>query len=273
MRLSGTKATAIHQYRGLGNQLWDLAGNRPSLDLRFAESKSLVDATTGTNLIDFTRAGSGRYVGSDGLIKTATTNLLLQSEDFNTTWVVEQGTVTTNQATAPNGTVTADDFEDTGSASGLYQLATITANTIYTASIYLKRGDTDWYRLYWVNTDFTSGIRVWVNLATGALGTVNTIGTASNQSGSIASVGDGWYRVSIAGIIDSSSTTGRFQINSASSDNTATRVINANAFLRGAQLEQSSTVGEYIKTTSTINSAPRFDHDPTSTVDVARALR
>jgi len=74
MRLSGTKATAIHQYRGLGNQLWDLAGNRPSLDLRFADDKSLVDATTGTNLIDFTRASSGTYVGSDGLIKTATTN-------------------------------------------------------------------------------------------------------------------------------------------------------------------------------------------------------
>jgi hypothetical protein len=32
----------------------------------------------------------------------------------------------------------------------------------------------------------------------------------------------------------------------------------------GAQLEQSSTVGEYVKTTSTINSAPRFDHDPTT---------
>ena len=46
MRLSGTKATAIHQYRGLGNQLWDLAGNRPSLDLRFADvrSESLPDS-------------------------------------------------------------------------------------------------------------------------------------------------------------------------------------------------------------------------------------
>jgi hypothetical protein len=32
----------------------------------------------------------------------------------------------------------------------------------------------------------------------------------------------------------------------------------------GAQLEQSSTVGEYIPTTSTINSAPRFDHNPTT---------
>jgi hypothetical protein len=35
-------------------------------------------------------------------------------------------------------------------------------------------------------------------------------------------------------------------------------------FVWGAQLEQSSSVGEYIPTTSTINSAPRFDHNPTT---------
>ncbi len=33
-------------------------------------------------------------------------------------------------------------------------------------------------------------------------------------------------------------------------------------YVWGAQLEQATTVGEYVKTTSTINSAPRFDHDP-----------
>jgi len=33
-------------------------------------------------------------------------------------------------------------------------------------------------------------------------------------------------------------------------------------YLWGAQVEESSTVGEYVKTTSTKNGAPRFDHDP-----------
>ena len=56
------------------NELWRRAKAVPSLDLRFAESKSLVDATTGQSLVTFTRASSGTYVGSDGLIKTATTN-------------------------------------------------------------------------------------------------------------------------------------------------------------------------------------------------------
>jgi hypothetical protein len=38
---------------------------------------------------------------------------------------------------------------------------------------------------------------------------------------------------------------------------------NVDVLIWGAQLEQ-STVGEYIPTTSTINSAPRFDHNPTT---------
>ena len=56
------------------NELWRKARTVPSLDLRFAENKSLVDATTGAQPVTFTRASSGTFVGSDGLIKTATTN-------------------------------------------------------------------------------------------------------------------------------------------------------------------------------------------------------
>ena len=56
------------------NPLWTRARAVPSLDLRFADNKSLVDATTGASLVTFTRASTGTYVGADGLIKTATTN-------------------------------------------------------------------------------------------------------------------------------------------------------------------------------------------------------
>jgi hypothetical protein len=35
-------------------------------------------------------------------------------------------------------------------------------------------------------------------------------------------------------------------------------------YVWGAQLEQASTVGDYVPTTSAINSAPRFDHNPTT---------
>ena len=54
--------------------LWTRARAVPSLDLRFADNKSLVDAVTGQNLVTFTRASSGTFVGSDKVIKTAATN-------------------------------------------------------------------------------------------------------------------------------------------------------------------------------------------------------
>ena len=56
------------------NELWRKARTVPSLDLRFADDKSLVDATTGASLVTFTRASSGTFVGSDGVLQTAATN-------------------------------------------------------------------------------------------------------------------------------------------------------------------------------------------------------
>ena len=44
--------------------------------------------------------------------------------------------------------------------------------------------------------------------------------------------------------------------------NTFNAVTARTIYVAAPQLEQSATVGEYIPTTSTINSAPRFDHDP-----------
>jgi len=42
-----------------------------ALELNFANSRSLIDSISGNNLVTFTRASAGTYVGSDGLIKTA----------------------------------------------------------------------------------------------------------------------------------------------------------------------------------------------------------
>jgi hypothetical protein len=57
------------------NELWRRARAVPSLDQRFAESLSLIDAVSGQQLITFTRASDGTFVGSNGLIQTAGTNV------------------------------------------------------------------------------------------------------------------------------------------------------------------------------------------------------
>lgn len=84
----------------------------PSLDLRFAESKSLTDAASGQSLVTFTRASSGTYVGSDGVLKTATTNeprfdhspttgesLGLLVEEQRTNLLLNSGTLSTQNVT------------------------------------------------------------------------------------------------------------------------------------------------------------------------------
>jgi hypothetical protein len=57
------------------NALWRAAKATPSLDLPFAESKSLVDAITGRQLVTFARASSGTYVDSAGVLQTAATDV------------------------------------------------------------------------------------------------------------------------------------------------------------------------------------------------------
>ena len=119
MRLSGTKTSSVNQYNGLGDQLYDLGGARPTLDLNFSSNESLVDSVTGKTLVDHTRQSSATYVDGDGVIRTAVTNLLLQSEDFSTTWLATGGSVITDDSSAPNGLASADLL--TATATGGYQ--------------------------------------------------------------------------------------------------------------------------------------------------------
>jgi hypothetical protein len=67
-------SSTVTLVESLGDPLWILAGTKPSLDLNFAQNKSLIDQISSQNLITFTRASSGTYVGIDGLIKMAATN-------------------------------------------------------------------------------------------------------------------------------------------------------------------------------------------------------
>ena len=242
------------------NSLWAAARAVPSLDLRFADNKSLVDAVTGAQLVTFTRASSGTFVGSDGLIRTAVTNLLLRSEEFdNASWSGAGGAVASaGSSIAPNGTATADTLTDTNGTTAspfVFQTVTLVDSTTYTMSCYLKAGTKSTARL---GIRDKSGAVLLSNFDLSA-GTT-TIGSAISSS--IQSVGNGWYRcvVTAGSSTGATSQRGLIYIDTASytADGTGTILV------WGAQLEQSATVGEYIPTTSAINSAPRFDHNPTT---------
>ena len=207
-----------------------------SLDLDFARHKNLgqqVDATTGSKLVDHTRASSGTYVGSDGLIKTATTNLLTYSEEFdNAIW----------QVTAPGEVTIIPGVED--------PLGGNTADTLYRDS---GAGDTGWLRrLFSGVIGQTYTLSFWLRRRSGTGDLLAVVGDNINQV--ISGVTSTWQRFSVSNTISSTTLRAYFNVKSSGDQ----------FDVWGAQLEQSDTVGEYVKTTSTINSAPRFDHDPTT---------
>jgi hypothetical protein len=235
------------------NELWRRAKAVPSLDLRFAENKSLVDATTGAQLVTFTRASSGTYVDSQGTIRTAVTNLLLRSDDLTTTWIQFGTTVSSNTATAPDGTLTADKLIDTANniEHGIYQNTTTSGS--HTFSVFAKAVE----RRYVVLRKDSSPLIAVFDLQTGTV-----TQTDAGVTASITAYPNGWYRCSMTCTSTGNSVIKLSDVATGVLSNSTYLGNGGGVLLWGAQLEQSSTVGEYIPTTSTINSAPRFDHNP-----------
>jgi hypothetical protein len=183
--------------------------------------------------------------------------LLLRSEEFdNAAWTKTRSSITSNTIVAPDGTLTGDKLVEDTTASNTHQVsqpASLTAGT-HTYSIFAKAGERS------VLQTFRSNLNIDLFTHTFNLST----GTASGTGASIVSVGNSWYLCISTVTVNATGSTGiNFSINNGST-NSYTGDGTSGIYLWGAQLEQSTTVGEYIPTTSTINSAPRFDHDPTT---------
>ena len=97
--------------------------------------------TTGiaTEFIQFSRTSNATVTDSNGFIKWAPANLLLNSESFDTaSWAKTTTTVAANSIAAPNGTTTADTLTAAGANSTTLQSYTALA-VPYTFGVWLKR--------------------------------------------------------------------------------------------------------------------------------------
>lgn len=100
---------------------------------------STVQSGIATSFINFSRASNATVVDSDGLIKWAAHNLLLNSESFNSSnWTKTTTTIAANSIAAPNGTITADTITASGSNGTTLQSYT-SLGVSYTFGIWLKR--------------------------------------------------------------------------------------------------------------------------------------
>ena len=237
---------------------------RPSLLLDFANSQQLDSRVT------FSRSTTAPYY--DGKTSAlAEQNLLLQSQNFATTWSNSGvASISTTATTAPDGTSTGNSItEDTSTGVHRFnQTVTTLASTSYVFSIYLKYSNCQYVSL--INSPVN-------NSATFDLvnGTVTTSsGTLSNF---ITNVGNGWYRVGyVVNNLNAGST--QFFVQMMDSTGTTNNYTGTSRLIYtwGAQLEQRSSVTAYNATTTTaitnyipqlltapINQ-PRFDFNPTT---------
>ena len=174
--------------------------------------------------LTFSRGCPAFYVGSDGVMRQAAsnvprfdydpitlalrglfveeqrTNLLLSSQAFDSSnWVKSNVSVVANAATAPDGTMTADKVIGAAGASARYIGSSIVTGTniTYAGSVYAKDAGMGFFRLNFSN--FANDSRgVTFDLQNGTVRYTDANGPDFTAiGGSIAAVGGGWYRCTI----------------------------------------------------------------------------
>jgi hypothetical protein len=211
-----------------------------------------IKPTDGTGDFTFTRGtDTATRVNSAGLIEKETQNLLLQSNQFDTTWFFNGFPTLTGGQSGYDGSSDAWSLAGTG-----FQYAsvrqTIAISGIVTLSVYAKAGTQNFLAM---NTG-SSSTAAWFDLANGTLGSTDT----NVVDSAIESIGGGWYRcsMSIVGITE-------FRIYVTDADNNFGTAI-GNIYIQDAQLEQSLVARTYIETTTAAvyagitDNLPRLDY-------------
>jgi hypothetical protein len=241
---------------------------KPTLLLDFANVKALDPRIT------FTRASTATYYGTQ--TAKAEENLLLQSQDFTTSWSNSNSSDTANTSVAPDGTTTADTVTaaaGTAITPVVFQGAlSSTSGLSYVFSVFAKAGTYSVLQLTNINFQ-ASAAHANFDLSAG------TVGTSANCTASIQDVGSGWYRCIIVFSATATVTNGAVYA-ALSASTSAARFATWNPvgtetiLLWGAQLEQRSAATAYTATTTATvtnyipqlltaaSGVARFDHNP-----------
>jgi hypothetical protein len=185
-------------------------------------------------------------VNKDGLIEKYRENLLLQSNQFDTTWYVADATATSGQ-TGYDGTGDAWLFTTTVAGASLEQ--SITASGVVVFSMYAKKGTVDGIRL---RIDAATDANAYFNLSSGSVHSF----TGSAIDASITDLGGGWHRCEVSANISSP-----VKVAVYTTDGT-TAYDNGNIYIQDAQLEYGLVATDYLESGASTGKAGILDNLP-----------
>ena len=202
---------------------------------------------------DFDRGSNAAAtrVNASGLIEKYRENLLLQSNNFGTTWLNSGTTETSGQSGYDE---TNDAWLITKSVSDGYIYQNISQSGVQCVSVYAK-------------ANALGGIQIYVNAGTTRYQSFNLtngtlIGSGNGIDAKIESVGNGWYRCSIS--FNDTITRVRFYPMTDAGDKTTT---SGSIYIQSAQLESGLVASSYLDSTSVTGKAgvlvdlPRINYD------------
>jgi len=235
---SGVKAGKAYSLKPTDGS-GDLTFTRASSATRVNAAGLIESVATGVPRIDYTGGGCGKL-----LLEPQRSNLLLQSNNFNTTWTRADVTLTPNVTTSPDGTLNAfENIEGTGTSTKLIlQSVTVSSGATIAEFFFVKKKN----RKYIQIRENTNGSFFFFNFDTAL---------AENITGAcvpfIENYGNGWYKVGMITTVPSTSS----QVRLYHSDNSKNIVYNGDGisgfYLWQSQIESGSYSTSLIPTTST----------------------
>lgn len=220
-----------------GNKAPDETGNANGYD----QTRADFSFTRGANL-------AATRVNASGLIEKGRENLLLQSNNFGTTWINTSSSETSGQS-GYDGSSNAWLLTKSASGGSIQQTG-LSVSGVQTFSLYVKKGNSDWVSMTILGG---SNPRASFDLENGSLGT--TLGGAIDAK--ITSVGSGWYRCEV---IANVSSTGVYIY--PSEGNHDTSGTSGSIYIQDAQLENGLVATDYIETGATTATAGVLENTP-----------
>ena len=201
------------------------------------------------------------------LSEQAGTNILLQSNQFDTTWTNTNSIETANYAIAPDGTKTAwrliDDSATGTGVVALVQSLTVASGSpsVNIVSVHAKQDQLTTLAIATTLYDTTE--QSWFDLSAG------TIGTTAHDNAWMEPLGDGWYRCSVE-FQTTTDLAGTIQLRAAAADNNSTVDLDGTSSILvwGAQVEAGSFPTTYQPTAaaSVARNVDKDAYDPTGNV-------